>query len=70
MLGPNGVITVESSFEQAYYYEQDCVAQAATLSALAVMQEGCQRREESRRWPHLTNRAPTRHLTQLATVIA
>ena len=26
-----GVITVEGSFEQAYYCEQDCVAQAATL---------------------------------------
>ena len=31
--GPNRVITVEGSFEQAYYYEQDCVTQAATLVA-------------------------------------
>ena len=28
-----GVITVEGSFEQAYYYEQDYVAQVATLIA-------------------------------------
>jgi hypothetical protein len=27
----NGVITVEGSFEQAYYCKQDCVAQAAVL---------------------------------------
>ena len=33
MLGPKGVITVEGSFEQAYYYEQDCVTQAAALIA-------------------------------------
>ena len=26
-----GVITVMGSFEQAYYCEQDCIAQAATL---------------------------------------
>jgi hypothetical protein len=31
MLGLKGVITVEGSFEQAYYCEQDCIAQAATL---------------------------------------
>ena len=31
--GPKGVITVEGSFEQAYYYEQDCVAQAVALIA-------------------------------------
>jgi hypothetical protein len=29
MSGPKGVITVEGIFEQAYYCEQDCVAQAA-----------------------------------------
>ena len=46
MPGPKGVITVEGSFEQAYYYEQDCIAQAATLvtpmlsMALATMQGG------------------------------
>ena len=28
MPGPKGVITVEGSFKQAYYYEQDCAAQA------------------------------------------
>ena len=31
MLGPKGVITVEGSFEQAYYCKQDYIAQAATL---------------------------------------
>jgi hypothetical protein len=42
MPGPNGVITVESSFEQAYYHEQDYVAQAATLSAIYVpVGSGC-----------------------------
>ena len=33
MPSPKGVITIEGSFEQAYYYEQDCVAQVAALSA-------------------------------------
>jgi hypothetical protein len=33
MPGPK-VITVEGSFEQAYYYEQDCVTQVATLITL------------------------------------
>jgi hypothetical protein len=32
MPGPNGVIIVEGSFEQAYYCEQYCIAQAAALS--------------------------------------
>jgi hypothetical protein len=31
MPGPKGVITIEGSFEQAYYYEQDCVTQVVTL---------------------------------------
>jgi hypothetical protein len=31
MPGPKGVITVECSFKQAYYYEQDHVTQAAAL---------------------------------------
>jgi hypothetical protein len=31
MFGPKGVITIEGIFEQAYYCEQDCVAQVATL---------------------------------------
>jgi hypothetical protein len=31
MPDPKGVITVEGSFEQAYYCEQDYVAQTATL---------------------------------------
>ena len=29
--GPKGVITVEGSFKQAYYHEQECVTQAAAL---------------------------------------
>ena len=33
MPGPKGVITIEGSFEEAYYYEQDCVTQAAMLVA-------------------------------------
>jgi len=33
MPSPKGVITIEGSFEQAYYYEQDYVAQAAALIA-------------------------------------
>ena len=33
MPSPKGIITVEGSFEQAYYYEQDCVTQAAMLVA-------------------------------------
>ena len=33
MPSPKAVITVEGGFEQAYYCEQDCVAQAATLVA-------------------------------------
>jgi hypothetical protein len=28
---PKGVITIEGSFEQAYYYKQDCITQAAML---------------------------------------
>jgi len=31
MPGLKGVIIIEGSFEQAYYCEQDCIAQAATL---------------------------------------
>ncbi|XP_066382590.1 uncharacterized protein [Miscanthus floridulus] len=48
MPGPNRVITVKGSLKKAYYYEQDCVAQAAMLiapmilTALAMMQEGRQ----------------------------
>ena len=32
MPGPNGIIIIEGSFEQAYYCEQDCITQATTLS--------------------------------------
>jgi hypothetical protein len=31
MPSPKGVIIIKGSFEQAYYYEQDCVTQVATL---------------------------------------
>jgi hypothetical protein len=37
MPSPNRVITVEGSFEQAYYYEQDCITQAATLVASCAL---------------------------------
>ena len=30
---PKGVITIEGSFEQAYYYKQDCITQAVALIA-------------------------------------
>ncbi|XP_066341455.1 uncharacterized protein [Miscanthus floridulus] len=33
MPNPKGVIIVEGSFEQAYYYKQDCITKAATLIA-------------------------------------
>jgi hypothetical protein len=33
MPGPKGVITIEGNYEQAYYYEQDYVAQATMLVA-------------------------------------
>ena len=33
MPSPKGVITIEGSFEQAYYCEQDCVALVAALFA-------------------------------------
>ncbi|XP_066361099.1 uncharacterized protein [Miscanthus floridulus] len=33
MPSPKGVITVEGSFEQVYYCEQDCIAQAAAVIA-------------------------------------
>ena len=33
MPSPKGVITVKGSFEQAYYYEQDCIAQVTMLIA-------------------------------------
>ena len=34
---PKGVITVEGSFEQAYYYEQDYIAQAAALATPVIL---------------------------------
>jgi hypothetical protein len=33
MLGLRGVITIEGSFEEAYYCQKDCVAQVTTLIA-------------------------------------
>jgi hypothetical protein len=33
MPSPKGVITIEDSFEQAYYCEQDYITQAAVLIA-------------------------------------
>jgi hypothetical protein len=37
MHDPKGVITVEGSFEQAYYYEQDCITQVAALVAPVIL---------------------------------
>ena len=31
MPSSKGVITIEGCFKQAYYYEEDCIAQAAAL---------------------------------------
>jgi hypothetical protein len=33
MFGPKGVITINSNFEQVYFYEQDCIAQVTALVA-------------------------------------
>jgi hypothetical protein len=33
MPSPKGVVTIEGSFEQAYYCKQDCITQAAMLIA-------------------------------------
>jgi hypothetical protein len=35
--GPKHVITVEGSFEQVYYSEQDCVTEAATLYSSNIL---------------------------------
>ena len=54
MPDPKGGITVEGSFKQAFYCEQDCVAQAAALiapmilMALAATQEGHRQRKQPR----------------------
>ena len=37
MPGSKGVITIEGSFEQAYYYEQDCIAQVAALITPCIL---------------------------------
>ena len=39
MPGLKGVITVEGSFEQAYYYEQDYVTQVAMLIAPMLLMD-------------------------------
>jgi hypothetical protein len=56
---PQGVITVEGSFEQAYYYEQDCVTQAATLIAPCALNGP----------GHDTRRAPTKEATKVVVVL-
>jgi hypothetical protein len=66
MPGLKEVITVEGSLEQAYYCEQECVSQAATLvapallMALAVTQEGRRQREQPRQRWRSTDRASAR----------
>jgi hypothetical protein len=63
-----GVITVEGSFEQVYYYEQDYITQAVALvasynpTALATMQEGHRRRKQVRQWRCLIDRASVRQI--------
>ena len=37
MPSPNGVITIEASFEQVYYCKQDHVTQVATLTAPCIL---------------------------------
>jgi hypothetical protein len=59
MPGPKGVITVEGSFEQAYYCEQDCVTQATTLITPCAP-DGLSRN---------TGRAPAKGATKAAAVL-
>jgi hypothetical protein len=59
MPGPKGVITVEGSFEQAYYCEQDCIAQAAAL-IIPCAPDGLGRN---------TGRAPVKGATKAAAVL-
>jgi hypothetical protein len=59
MTSPKGVITVEGSFEQAYYCEQDCIAQEAALIApCAPNGPGCD-----------TRRAPTKEAAKAVAVL-
>jgi hypothetical protein len=56
---PNGVITVKGNFRQAYYCEQDCIAQAAALSAsYDPADSGCN-----------TRRAPMKEGTKVMTTL-
>ena len=59
MPGPKGVITVEGSFKQAYYCEQEYVTQAATL-ATPYAPDGPSRN---------TGRAPAEEATKTAAVL-
>ena len=59
MLGPKGVITVEASFKQAYYCEQDYVTQAAALVAPCAL-DGLD---------HDVERAPTEEATKAVVVL-
>jgi hypothetical protein len=59
MPGPKGVIIIEGSFEQAYYYEQDCVMQtAAQITPCAPDSPG-----------HDIGRAPPKEATKAAVVL-
>jgi hypothetical protein len=66
MPDPKGVITVEGSFEQAYYYKLDYVAQVIVLitpvlpMALAATHEGRQWRKQPRQQWCSTNQASAR----------
>jgi hypothetical protein len=59
MLSPKGVITIEGSFEQVYYYEQDCVAQAAAHIAPCTTDGSC----------HDIEGAPPEEATKAAVVL-
>ncbi|XP_066310953.1 uncharacterized protein [Miscanthus floridulus] len=59
MPGPNGVITIEGSFKQAYYYEQDCITQAVTLITPCYPDGSC----------HVIGRAPVEEAAKVVAVL-
>ena len=59
MPGPKEVITVEGSFEQAYYCEQDCIAQVTAL-VITCAPDGP---------GHNTGRAPAEEASKMAAVL-
>jgi hypothetical protein len=59
MLGPKRIITIEGSFEQAYYYEQDCITQVAMLVAPCTPDSP----------GHNTRRAPVEEAAKMVVVL-